>query len=718
MFSNIKKRLALRIVLIISIGLVDHCSAGLTPAGPRRLIRLDGSWQIAHGGMAEQPKTYSAQAPVPGLADMAQPAFEKVGFKNDLREAFWYRRVFKIEGEIPTVAMLKIHKAKYGTRVFLNGQLVGEQLPCFTPLYFDVKVFLKGNNAENEIVIRVGAYKDSVPRSIPDGWDFEKYRYIPGIYDSVDIILAGAPYIENVQTVPEIGDNTVGIEANLENPLHLDTMMVKCTLREASSGRLVFQDNAVVNKLAEYDSYPFITRLPVKDARLWTPEDPFLYELQLDTGGDAAKVRFGMRSFRFDKHSGRAVLNGKPYMMRGTNVCIYRFFEDDARGDRPWRHEWVQRLHRKFKGMNWNSIRYCIGFPPESWYDIADEEGFLIQDEFPIWYLGKENWPAELKSDEIAAEYRAWMRERWNHACVVIWDGQNESDTDETRKAIAAVRHLDLSNRPWDNGWAIPQSELDCLESHPYLFSRVQWGQKPFFLRDLADTSPVPRLWGRQTDYSLPIILNEYAWLWINRDGTTTSLTDKVYASLLGENSTTQQRRELYAKYLAALTEFWRSHRRCAAVMHFCGLGYSRAGDVPRPEGGATSDHFIDLEKLEFEPFFEQYVHDAFAPVGIMIDMWKDKLEAGQEIAIPIAVINDLESDFSGKVRLSWRQGDKVLAPPALDCRVEGLGRKVLDFAMRAPGETGKYVLEAKLISPDGKSVCSVRDVEITGDTK
>ena len=37
--------------------------------------------------------------------------------------------------------------------------------------------------------------------------------------------------------------------------------------------------------------------------------------------------------------------------------------------------------------MNWNSLRYCIGFPPDFWYDIADEVGFLIQDEFPIWYL-------------------------------------------------------------------------------------------------------------------------------------------------------------------------------------------------------------------------------------------------------------------------------------------------------------------------------------------
>ena len=115
------------------------------------------------------------------------------------------------------------------------------------------------------------------------------------------------------------------------------------------------------------------TTISLKSCHLWTPEDPFLYKLKLSTGGDTAETRFGMRSFRFDAATGRAILNGKPYFMRGTNVCAYRFFEDAERGDKPWRAEWVRRLHEKFKSMHWNAMRYCIGFPPEIWYDIADE---------------------------------------------------------------------------------------------------------------------------------------------------------------------------------------------------------------------------------------------------------------------------------------------------------------------------------------------------------
>ena len=124
----------------------------------------------------------------------------------------------------------------------------------------------------------------------------------------------------------------------------------------------------------------------------------------------------------------------------------------------------------------------------------------------------------------------------------------------------------------------------------------------------------------------MPVLINEYGWLWLDREGQPTCLTEKVYASLLGNESTVEQRRVLYARYLAALTEFWRCHRQCAGVLHFCGLGYSRPGNKPRPEGGATSDHFQDVAMLEFEPHFVEYVGDAFNPLGIMLDFWVDEV--------------------------------------------------------------------------------------------
>ncbi|MFQ6036387.1 MAG: glycoside hydrolase family 2 TIM barrel-domain containing protein [Sedimentisphaerales bacterium] len=678
--------------------------------GLRHIISLDGTWEIAQGTMDSIPNRFAHKVPVPGLVDMARPAFLEVGKKSERRQAFWYRRTFTIEGAIPAVAILKIHKAKYGTKVFLNGKFVGEHLPCFTPALMDVKKFLKGLGQENELIIRVGADRESLPDGMPTGWDFEKYLYIPGIYDSVELILTGAPYIENVQIVPEVESKTIRVVADVQNPSLKEQITVTIRIREAETGRVVFSGRYFVKKLDDDKYYPFRGRFGIHDCRLWSPEDPFLYELELGIGTDTLRTRFGMRSFRFDKESGRAILNGKPYFMRGTNVCIFRFFEDANRSDLPWRRQWVRRLHRKFKSMHWNSIRYCIGFPPEIWYEVADEEGFLIQDEFPIWLLNKA--PENPESEQIIKEYTEWMRQRWNHPCVVIWDAQNESVTQETGKAIAAVRHLDLSNRPWENGWAEPQSNADCIETHPYLFSKIQWGRGDFRLSDLAKTSSKPRVRDIQKDYNLPIIINEYAWLWLDRTGMPTCLTDKIYSKLLGPNSTVAQRRLLYARYLAALTEFWRCHRECAGVLHFCGLTYSRPGDKPRPEGGATSDHFLDIETLEFEPNFEKYVRDAFSPVGLMIDMWDEQLSPGTEIKVPVFVINDLYKDWKGSVHLRILHKGKIISEQSKTCTVDSLGREILSFEQKVPKQAGEYQLVAELVA-EGLPVRSLRDFEV-----
>ncbi|MGW8258037.1 MAG: hypothetical protein ACWGMZ_11165, partial [Thermoguttaceae bacterium] len=113
-------------------------------AGPatRRVVSLDGSWQIEQGDMEVIPKEFCHTVVVPGLIDMARPSFADVGKKSELREAFWYRRSFLIDGAVPDVAILKIHKAKWGAKVFLNGQLLGEHLPCFTPAILNVTPYL------------------------------------------------------------------------------------------------------------------------------------------------------------------------------------------------------------------------------------------------------------------------------------------------------------------------------------------------------------------------------------------------------------------------------------------------------------------------------------------------------------------------------------------------------------------------------------------------
>ncbi|MBL7133755.1 MAG: hypothetical protein ISS78_06625 [Phycisphaerae bacterium] len=666
----------------------------------RRVISLDGVWDIEQGGVKAAPAKFTHTISVPGLVDMAKPGFPQVGVNSGRRQAFWYRKKFKVAGPISDLAVLKVHKAKFGTRVLLNGKLLGEHLPNFTPGLFDARSALRVG--DNELLIRVGASPGSVPKPVQWGYDDEKRRYFSGIFDSVELILTGAPHILRVQAVPHIDSKTVTVHAWLRGAKNAKSTRLHLTVREVSTGKVAGEGDCVI-KSAGGPERTGLATLRVKGVRLWSPEDPFLYEVEARGEADVLKARFGMRHFTFDRKSGHALLNGKTYFMRGSNVSLYRFFEDPQRGDKPWREEWVRRKFKAYKDMHWNTLRFSICFPPEKWYEIADEAGMLIQDEFPIWKMQPGH--GEFDSKELAREYTEWMQERWNHPCVVIWDACNETPSPETGKAIRMVRGLDFSDRPWDNGWSPPDRPGDVYEAHEYHY------KDPLFrLKYLGRVPNVPRGNAIRNKGKNPAIINEYGWLWLNRDGSPTTLTSKLYAGML-PNATPAQRLRLYAKLLAAETEFWRHSRQAAGLLHFSCLAYSRPG-------GQTSDHWADLEKLKWDPEFYKYVRDAFAPVGIMLDAYEEEYKAGADRKFPVSVINDLYDAWEGTVRLRILRDGKTVAEKVLPCKVPASGGTRLSFTVRIPAELVGYQLEAALVKRGNRPVRSVRDFKAVTKVK
>jgi beta-galactosidase len=721
------------LLILITLILLTNCS--ITETAKRKEISLNGTWEITRTDtLLKIPTLFKGKVPVPGLVDMADipmddqggmyhgrqlhpasPVRDSAGVYNNT--IYWYRKYFKIEGAYNEVIKLKVNKARYHTWVFVNGKPVGENVYCFTPSFFDIKQFLKSPGLENELIIAVGCM-NNLPDTVVNGNDFEKSKYIPGIYDDVKIIVSGKPFISNIQTVPDIKEGKVRVVAEIDSKSPDQVHEVSYFIREAKSKKVIAKG---ITRMKNPTEKVVDFTIAVPGYKLWSPENPFLYDLDLSTTGDNTSARFGMRTFSCSQDSGVVLLNGKPYYMRGTNVCIFRFFEDSLRSNLPWSSSWIIKLHENFKDMHWNSIRYCIGFPPERWYEVADSIGFLIQDEFPLWTGGKKRdkyLVKRLNSDLIANEYIPWMRERWNHACVVIWDAQNESTHLNIGNAINKVRILDLSNRPWENGWQAPASPSDVTEAHPYIFSsykskgyKIKEGVLKDNLKQARFPHNGPDQFSPPTDgkhYKNPIIVNEYGWLWLNRDGSTTTLSDSIYAYLFPEADTPEKRLEIYAKNLGMLTEYWRSHRICAGVLHFCGLGHSR----PHFPRGQTSDNFRDIKNLEFDPFFYKYVKPAFSPVGLMIDFWDTKLKSGSELKVNINLINDTYEPWDGSVKLSVISGARILNNISIKTNLVALGRRIVSIPVKMPEEKGPYKLIAE-ITYKGESVKSIREYSI-----
>ncbi|MCF8225327.1 MAG: hypothetical protein K9J30_05570 [Bacteroidales bacterium] len=682
------------IIILVIPAMMYSCSG----KEKREIISLNGEWELALRSAGEGiPIDYEGTVQVPGLADMASFAIDSLGLPYYEKRDLWYRKTFRSGTDQNLKVFLKLHKVKFGHTVYLNGFEIGSSDHCFTPASYDVSGFINGNGEENELVIRVGAFTDNLETPAVYGADFEKIRYLPGVYDDVQLIMSGEEHLTNVQVAPDIntGKLEVGIIMTGARPVNL-----KYAISEKQSGEKI-----ATGKLSglNWEDSLALTEIPLKDFRLWTPEDPFLYILNIESSNDSYTTTFGMRDFKFNPGTGRAELNGETYFMRGTNVCIFRFFEDPDRKGLPWDTAWVRELHRKFKSMHWNSIRYCISAPPRFWYDIADEEGLLIQDEYPIWTgiagskrKGFEGIYPNLTAELLAEEYREWMMERWNHPCIVIWDAQNESVTEVTGDAIEMVRELDMSEKPWENGWARPQSPEDPIETHPYRFTKYLGtkvsGDGP--LKELIsavqipDNGPSERMPPENGEkYPNPIIINEYGWLWLNRDGSTTTLTDWVYPNAFGPDLTKEERLELYGRHLGILTEYWRAHRTCAGVLHFCGLAYSRS-EEPR---GQTSDHFVDIKNLEFEPNFVKYVKPAFNPVGLFINWFEQEIPAKSEIEIPFVITNDLNKVINGQLKMEWIGKDITISVGEKEIQLEPFARNEQSISIKTPSDSGRY---------------------------
>lgn len=707
--------------------LLSALSLAAQATGARHTVSLDGTWKIADSVAADgQPRVYDHLVAVPGLVHSASPPFNNVdefqsrqllqnlvdqgmysqadfdklgnskGISHQKRNYFWYRRTF-IAPPQRAVALLKVNKAQFGIAVFLNGIKLGEHYPCFTSATFNATHAIRWGK-ENTLVIRIGAHPGVLPANVSEGTDFEKNRWTPGIYDDVSLLAMDNPVVTNVQVAPNIHTSQVLVQTEIHNysnhPIRTEVQQFITTWKGSAA---VATAKPLRVSLAAGETKLVRQTIRVPHEHLWSPDDPFLYKVESRTNGNSQSTRFGMREFRFDTVTQRAYLNGKPFFMRGSNICLHRFFEDPDSGTLPWNDAWLHRLLVTIpKQLHWNSFRFCIGPVPDKWLQIADESGLLIENEYMVWVDGhglkNENYDVK----ELTGEYREWMRDNWNHPSVVIWDANNESNAPEfDSEIIPAVRGLDLSHRPWENSYNAPQGANDPVEDHSYPFySTATSGTWKFHMTDLESLpGMVPNPYNFKTAHAQ--IINEYGWLWLNRDGSPTLLTDKLYPMLLGPKSTADQRFVMQAYLLAGETEFWRAYRRYAGVLHFV---YLTASDPH----GFTADNFQNVKTLTLEPHFADYMRQAFQPLGVYVAFWHPQLNTREARNITVMMVNDMSMEKHGTLELKFIGPDESTATVTqTPFELEAFGAESYLMTVHAPDHPGKYTLEAVATASD-----------------
>jgi hypothetical protein len=251
-----------------------------------------------------------------------------------------------------------------------------------------------------------------------------------------------------------------------------------------------------------------------------------------------------------------------------------------------------------------------------------------------------------------------------------------------------------LSDRPWENSYNAPAGPNDPVEHHPYLMIGGYFGELKFKMSDLETMDSKPQPGVLPSDRKPPLI-NEYGWLWLNRDGSPTRLTDRVYETLLGREATARQRLDLWAYLLAGKTEFWRAHRQYAGIIHFVYLTCSYPGVY-------TSDHFRDVTKLELDPAFADFVGQAFQPLGVYINFFQPKLPADARRSFTVMMVNDHPQAVRGSLILSLEnESRQTLAKVERRFELPQGGDASYELPLDVPAVAGKCVLKATA-KPDG----------------
>lgn len=699
----------------------------------RTTISLNGEWDFDQTEQAFPPRKYTRKIPVPGLVHLARPKisqYEKFFKKPDgveLVEQFnflerdytpmynWYKRKVFIDEKFKDEQLfLTIKKSQYVTRVFVNGHQVGASMECYTPMDFNITSAVK-YGSDNEILIQVGD-RAWLPSEAAGGTDKEKVHYLPGIWDDVFITATGKMRVDKILFLPSLAKGLVTVKTlvrSLYPPqmLYGDKMKDSCKIefcvKEKTTGQVV--GKKVIEGEAKRDNRTYFeTSISLDNPKAWTPDSPFLYEGEVsvydqDELVDRYSVNFGMRDF--SRKGKFFTLNGDKFYLRGSNITLQRFFEDPDCQALAWDREWVKKLMIDLpKSIDWNAMRICVGIVPDFWYDLCDEYGIVLQNEWLYWQ--NHGW-----DEQVRKEYTNWVWSDGNHPSIVIWDAINENwDSYIGNTLIPELKELDPT-RIWDAGYMTSDQmgtndEMD--EPHPYRALTLMHSSElnDYFKNNPYNLGALHENWvgfSSILDAGVPQLVNEYGWIWLWRDGRPSKLTLNNYNYYLGENATPAQCRELQAYWLQLETEWLRSERSVGGILAFCHLTNNY---------GFTGDWFInDIKDLQPSPAFRWFKH-CFAPTAVFIDLTDHRytkhlpaLKPGSDLVFNLVGVNDLNKDSSGKVLLKLLdEKGTIISTQEESIVIEPFGKRLQPCLLKLPSKAGGYLLIAEYHEKGGRN--------------
>jgi len=397
------------------------------PRFPSRIVHdLSGVWKFAFLGDVDldtlDPATvrFDDELFVPGVFD-ATPAYA------GKRGVACFRTV--VTTSAGAAGWVRFGGCGFNTRVFVDGVLRGG---CDLPYSGFAVEIPPSPHTERTLVVAVDNRFDRERQVLLEPW-YDFYCY-GGIYrDVVWTEVASACFIDRARvTTLDSARGAVRLDILLRG-----SVPASCDLNVIFNGKHATRVKGVgvVNGVAGVE-------LVVPEARAWSPEEPVLHTLTVETEGDAVTERFGLRTIKVE---GPAILlNETPLKLKG--YC--RHEAHPQFGPALPDMQLLQDL-QLLRDLGCNFVRGSHYPQSQRFLDLCDELGFLVWEEALGWGTMKEQWDRTAFADANVAQIEAMIANSYNHPCVILWGFLNEGQSNlaEYRplyeRCFAAVRGLD-----------------------------------------------------------------------------------------------------------------------------------------------------------------------------------------------------------------------------------------------------------------------------------
>ncbi len=585
-------------------------------------ICLDGTWQVSDG-------ENQREVAVPGLAtDPKQADAEPVR----------YRRGVTLPGGDWTAATLTLRGARFGPKVFIDGELLSSAPGGMAPTQHLLKgpSIAPGRTVELEIELGgLDDLPDDDASKIPpaDRW---RSNLSSCLWDGVTLRTHRGARLLRVVPGAEPAAGRAEIRWQFQRLGHPGDVDVRIEILDRD-GTLLAERR--IDAQAEVGS----ADLPLPETvGPWSPETPNLCRLRVSLLAgpdllDVEEMSFAPRRFAV---AGKGfTLNGQPIRLRAGSVVWHRWIRDPEARDLGFDLDWFEtNIVDRLKAHGANTLRFHLGTPPEAMLDLCDRKGLCVQLEWLFFHgMGASR-------ESLVDQWRSWLDLAARHPSVVLVHPWNETEGDELKTAFEAIDTLALEYPP------MVVSHRDVTHVHKYWWSLFE---------------NVGIYYDSAEQFDQPIMVDEFGGNYLDGQGDPGGYPAlaESFLRFLGKNHTAEKRLWLHTVSNCRIAEYWR-RIGAAGFSPFCIAGSWEDGN----------HHFLGpLAEARPKPVWDALTA-AYAPVSVSLDCWDRNFFPGQTVELPVVLFNETDRarTVRARVRLTGADGHLSEADVQADCDAHG----------------------------------------------